>query len=569
MILELYVKNFILIDETRLRFENGLNILTGETGSGKSIILNALQLCMGEKWDKDYIRRGEKGSVVEATFHIEGMQLREEFSEMGFDCLDDGIVIITREIMADGKSISRINGRNVKVGLLRQMSGMIIDIHSQHESQELFNKERYVGYLDRYAGKQLAEVLYSYKRLYSEYRDIKGQISELAQGANELQAQRDMDLLRFQIKEIEDARIDKEELEQIEKELDMARNIENIQKKLTGCYSALYASEYNITDMISAVMRDMSEISDYDAKLGGFAASIEDVYYRIGDLSKDIRRYSEGISLDEERLSELDSRISEINNLKRKYGNTADEIINYLEEIRQRLSELENRDELSERLRLELTLKTEQLEELALVLSGLRKKAAEDFAHKLRMEYESLNSSYIDFAIEFSRKELLSETGRDDVAFMVSFNQGEKRMPVYKVASGGEISRFMLTLKNITTQFEPVETLVFDEIDTGISGIAAQVVGNKLKDISRIKQVICITHLPQIAVNSDAHFSIEKVAIGDAVVTRIEKLSLDGKINEIARLIGGMNITKTTLQNAKEILGVALDSQEAENGDNK
>lgn len=569
MILELYVKNFILIDETRLRFENGLNILTGETGSGKSIILNALQLCMGEKWDKDYIRRGEKSSVVEATFHIEGIELREEFSNMGFDCMEDGIIIITREIMEDGKSISRINGRNVKVALLRQISDKIIDIHSQHESQELFNKERYVGYLDRYAGKHLGEVMHLYRRLYSEYRDIKAQIGKLAQGENELQAQRDMDLLKFQINEIEEAGIDKDELEQIEKELELARNIENIQKKLLSCYSSLYASEYNITDMISAVMRDMGEISSYDDKLGRFAAAVEDIYYRISDLSKDIRRYSEGISLDEERLSELDSRISQINSLKRKYGNTADEILEYLDEIKQRLSELENRDEMAERLRIELGRKTEELEVLALELSGLRKKAAEDFAHKLRKEYKSLNSSYVDFEIEFSQKEAFTETGKDDVAFMVSFNQGEKLMPVYKVASGGEISRFMLTLKNITTQFEPVETLVFDEIDTGISGIAAQVVGSKLKEISRIKQVICITHLPQIAVNSDAHFSIEKVTKGDAVVTRIEKLSLDGKISEIARLIGGMNITKTTLQNAKEILGVALDSQEAENGDEK
>ena len=558
MILELYIKNFILIEEATLRFGEGLNIITGETGSGKSILLNAISLCLGDRWDKTYARDKGMNTIVETTFFIEDKRLRGLLSEeFGIECMEDGMIIVSRELTCDGKSISKINGRNVKLGRLKNIVGMIIDIHSQHETYDMFDKEKYLYYLDQYGKKQIDPCKAEYASIYSRYREIREQISSLSGDRDEKQIQREIDLLQFQIDEIEQAELESCDIDEMEREIDKLRNIKNIEKTIMNCYSTLYSSNFNACDFVSQVNRDLQDIAGFDSKLESFQSSIEGVYHTIVEISREIRLYSDSMSFDGMRLEQLEDNLSAINNLKRKYGNTIEEILKYKGDISKSLDEILNRDNLIE----DLTRQKDEIESVlkkaATKLSESRGAVAQKFEQKIKNEVRSLNNNYAEFNIELNQKSEYENSGIDDIMFMVSFNPGEEILPLNRVASGGEISRFMLALKNVITEFETVGTLIFDEIDTGISGITAQVVGGKLREISKKKQIICITHLPQIAVNSDYHFKIQKAIRDKRVQTSISKLSEEGKVNEIARLMGGLNITQTTIKSAKEILDMA------------
>ena len=558
MILELYIKNFILIEEATLRFGEGLNIITGETGSGKSILLNAISLCLGDRWDKTYARDKGMNTIVETTFFIEDKRLRGLLSEeFGIECMEDGMIIVSRELTCDGKSISKINGRNVKLGRLKNIVGMIIDIHSQHETYDMFDKEKYLYYLDQYGKKQIDPCKAEYASIYSRYREIREQISSLSGDRDEKQIQREIDLLQFQIDEIEQAELESCNIDEMEREIDKLRNIKNIEKTIMNCYSTLYSSNFNACDFVSQVNRDLQDIAGFDSKLESFQSSIEGVYHTIVEISREIRLYSDSMSFDGMRLEQLEDNLSAINNLKRKYGNTIEEILKYKGDISKSLDEILNRDNLIE----DLTRQKDEIESVlkkaATKLSESRGAVAQKFEQKIKNEVRSLNNNYAEFNIELNQKSEYENSGIDDIMFMVSFNPGEEILPLNRVASGGEISRFMLALKNVITEFETVGTLIFDEIDTGISGITAQVVGGKLREISKKKQIICITHLPQIAVNSDYHFKIQKAIRDKRVQTSISKLSEEGKVNEIARLMGGLNITQTTIKSAKEILDMA------------
>ncbi len=561
MILELYIKNFILIEEAALRFGEGLNIITGETGSGKSILLNAISLCLGDRWDKTYARDKGMNTIVETTFYIEDKYLRENLSEeFGIECKEDGMIIVSRELTGDGKSISKINGRNIKLNRLKNIVGMIIDIHSQHETYDMFDKEKYLYYLDQYGKKQIEVFKAEYSNIYSKYKEIREQIDSLSGDRDEKQIQREIDLLQFQIDEIEQADLENCDINEMERELDKIRNMKSIEKTIMDCYSKLYVSNFNACDFVSQVNKDLQDIAGFDSKLENFQTSIEGVYHTIVEIAREIRLYSDSISFDGIRLEQLEDSLSAINNLKRKYGNTIDEILKYKNDISKNLDEILNRDNVLEELmrrkdEIELVLKKAALE-----LSESRMAVARKFEQKIKKEVKSLNNNYAEFNIELNQKSEYENSGIDDIMFMVSFNPGEETLPLNRVASGGEISRFMLALKNVITEFESVGTLIFDEIDTGISGITAQVVGGKLREISAKKQIICITHLPQIAVNSDCHFKIQKIIKDKRVQTSIAKLSEEGKVDEIARLMGGLNITQTTIKSAKEILDMAKKS---------
>ncbi|KDR94117.1 DNA repair protein RecN (Recombination protein N) [Peptoclostridium litorale DSM 5388] len=558
MILELYIKNFILIEEATLRFGEGLNIITGETGSGKSILLNAISLCLGDRWDKTYARDKGMNTIVETTFFMEDKRLRGLLSEeFGIECMEDGMIIVSRELTCDGKSISKINGRNIKLGRLKNIVGMIIDIHSQHETYDMFDKEKYLYYLDQYGKKQIDPCKAEYANIYSKYREIREQIRSLSGDRDEKQIQREIDLLQFQIDEIEQAELENCNIDEMEREIDKLRNMKSIEKTIMNCYSTLYSSNFNACDFISQVNKDLQDIACFDSKLENFQSSIEGVYHTIVEISREIRLYSDSMSFDDMRLEQLEDSLSAINNLKRKYGNTIEEILKYKSDISKSLDEILNRDNLIEDLMRQKDEIESVLKKAATKLSESRRAVAQKFEQKIKNEVRSLNNNYAEFKIELNRKPEYENSGIDDIMFMVSFNLGEEILPLNKVASGGEISRFMLALKNVITEFETVGTLIFDEIDTGISGITAQVVGGKLREISKKKQIICITHLPQIAVNSDCHFKIQKTIMDKRVQTSISKLSEEGKVNEIARLMGGLNITQTTIKSAKEILNMA------------
>ncbi|WP_099188140.1 DNA repair protein RecN [Tepidibacter mesophilus] len=557
MILEMYIKNFALAEEIRIDFEEGFNILTGETGSGKSIIIDALNLCLGGRYDKSFVRKGTDKGLVEVTFNVTNEKVIEELLESGIDASLDDNLIISREIYSDGKNISRVNGRNVRISFLKTIGSLLVDVHSQHQNQVLFNKDKHIEFLDIYGHQKIEPEKKEYLNIYNEYFDLKKEINSLTEDKDDIQIAREIDLLKFQIQEIEEGDLTIGEYEELLKEREIHRNSEKIYTSLNSSYLNLYESNYNAFDLISKGIKDLKSISNIDERLEQFHASLEEIMYTLQDISKDIRDYKDNIDFDIKSLDNIEIRIDTINNLKRKYGNSIDEILEYKNKIIKRLEDIENRDEKI----IELKQNLEKIESILNLksekITSIRKEIANKLETDICEQLYSLNMKNVVFKVDFKQKQEYFSTGKDIIEFMISFNVGEDLMPIYKVASGGEMSRFMLAFKSILSDIDKVNSLVFDEIDTGISGIAAEIVGKKLKHISNKKQVISITHLPQIAVNANAHFRIKKIIQESRTYTKIEKLSQKEQIKEIARLISGSNITEKTIEHAKEILEIA------------
>ncbi|MDV8108654.1 DNA repair protein RecN [Bacillus sp. BAU-SS-2023] len=556
MILELYMKNCALIEELRLDIDKNLNILTGETGSGKSIIIGALGLCLGGKYDRSFLRKGTEKGLVEAVFDVNNQKLKEKLLENGIDIEEDNQIIISKEIFDDGKSISRINGRNVKVSFLKEISNYLIDIHGQHQNQVLFDKDTHIDFLDLFGEELLYESKSDYEKTYIEYNEVKKALNVLTENKDDMQIQREIDLIKFQINEIESANLNENEYEDLLKQRDVYRNGEKIFTNLNNAYLNLYDGSINSVDLISKSLGDLGAIAQYDEKLNDYNDTIERIMYELQDISRDIRSYKENIDFSPYELEQIEQRVDEINTLRRKYGDTIEEILTYKDKINERLDEILNRDEKVE----ELKLKLKKVEDILVIkaekLTQKRKEVARNLQEKLLYELKSLNMKNVVFEVSFG-KSTFNAKGQDDIEFMISFNLGEDIKPIYKVASGGEMSRFMLAFKTILADIDEIDTLVFDEIDTGISGIAAQIVGEKLSLIAKKKQIICITHLPQIAANADTHYCIEKKTSNERTFTVISRLDDNQRKDEIARLIAGSNITEKTMEHASEIIELA------------
>lgn len=556
MILELYMKNCALIEELRLDIDKNLNILTGETGSGKSIIIGALGLCLGGKYDRSFLRKGTEKGLVEALFDVNNQKLKEKLLENGIDIEEDNQIIISKEIFDDGKSISRINGRNVKVSFLKEISNYLIDIHGQHQNQVLFDKDTHIDFLDLFGEELLYESKSDYEKTYIEYNEVKKTLNVLTENKDDMQIQREIDLIKFQINEIESANLNENEYEDLLKQRDVYRNGEKIFTNLNNAYLNLYDGSINSVDLISKSLGDLGAIAQYDEKLNDYNDTIERIMYELQDISRDIRSYKENIDFSPYELEQIEQRVDEINTLRRKYGDTIEEILAYKDKINERLDEILNRDEKVE----ELKLKLKKVEDILVIkaekLTQKRKEVARNLQEKLLYELKSLNMKNVVFEVSFG-KSTFNAKGQDDIEFMISFNLGEDIKPIYKVASGGEMSRFMLAFKTILADIDEIDTLVFDEIDTGISGIAAQIVGEKLSLIAKKKQIICITHLPQIAANADTHYCIEKKTSNERTFTVISRLDDNQRKDEIARLIAGSNITEKTMEHASEIIELA------------
>lgn len=556
MILELYMKNCALIEELRLDIDKNLNILTGETGSGKSIIIGALGLCLGGKYDRSFLRKGTEKGLVEAVFDVNNQKLKEKLLENGIDIEEDNQIIISKEIFDDGKSISRINGRNVKVSFLKEISNYLIDIHGQHQNQVLFDKDTHIDFLDLFGEELLYESKSDYEKTYIEYNEVKKALNVLTENKDDMQIQREIDLIKFQINEIESANLNENEYEDLLKQRDVYRNGEKIFTNLNNAYLNLYDGSINSVDLISKSLGDLGAIAQYDEKLNDYNDTIERIMYELQDISRDIRSYKENIDFSPYELEQIEQRVDEINTLRRKYGDTIEEILAYKDKINERLDEILNRDEKVE----ELKLKIKKVEDILVIkaekLTQKRKEVARNLQEKLLYELKSLNMKNVVFEVSFG-KSTFNAKGQDDIEFMISFNLGEDIKPIYKVASGGEMSRFMLAFKTILADIDEIDTLVFDEIDTGISGIAAQIVGEKLSLIAKKKQIICITHLPQIAANADTHYCIEKKTSNERTFTVISRLDDNQRKDEIARLIAGSNITEKTMEHASEIIELA------------
>lgn len=553
------MKNCALVDELRLSIDKNLNILTGETGSGKSIIIDALGLCLGEKYDRSFLRKGTDKGLVEAVFYSENIHLKQILNENGIEIDSDNLLVITRLIYSDGKSVARVNGRTVKMSILKEMAATLIDIHGQHQNQALFNKETHLQFLDLFGESKLDKFIKDYKSIYSEYSKIKHSLNVLTENKDDMQIQREIDLLKFQINEIESSNLNKDEYEDLLKQREVYRNSEKIYNNLNLSYQNLYEGSVNAVDLIGAASKELSSISEYDKILNDYNENIERIMYEIQDISREIRNYKESIDFEPYELEQIESRVDEINGLRRKYGETIEDIFKYKNKIQDRLDEILNRDEKVEELKSQLLKLEKLLLDKADKLTEARKKIAANLEEVLLVELKSLNMKNVVFKVDFGECNF-TQNGKDDVEFMISFNLGEDIKPIYKVASGGEMSRFMLAFKTILADIDQIDTLVFDEIDTGISGIAAQIVGEKLGNIAKKKQIVCITHLPQIAANADTHYCIEKNTSNDRTFTTIKKLDDSQRRDEIARLIAGSNITEKTIEHASEIIQLAKKS---------
>lgn len=552
MLHEIYIKNFALIDEVRIKFKDGLNIITGETGSGKSILIDALSMALGKKGDRSFVRNGSSKAVVEAVFSCKNPELIKSLYDLGIDDAEDEI-IITREVSAEGKTASRVNSRSVSKSILKQISGQLITIHGQNEYEQIMNSANQLNLLDLFGGQDIYNQNIRYRAIYSDYVDIKKKISNLNNYEEPSKLQREIDLIKYEIEEIDSAGISKNEKEELAKELKKVENTEKIQSIIEMSYDSIYGSSESVLTLLSLCFNKFDQVEEFDGYIKEWNDVIKDCYYRLDDVANEIRSKKSSFDFDVSLIDELNQRIDKINTIYRKYGNSYENVMEFREKSSKRLEEITLRDELIEKYRrdleeIEVTLSVE-----ARKLSELRKSVSIILSEKILSELSSLKMNNTQFKIEFNEAQY-SDSGIDSVEFAVNFNKGDVLKPISKIASGGEISRFMLALKNVISETDNIETLIFDEIDTGVSGVAAQMIGEKLKEISRYRQVLCITHLPQIASYADRHYLVEKFDTDITTETVVSRLDDDERVTELAKMIGGLNITNTTIENAKELI---------------
>lgn len=557
MLNELYIKNVAVIEEVRVNFEEGFNVLTGETGAGKSILIDSINMAIGNRTSKDLVRSGCDKAVVSACFSA-NEKINAFLEENGIET-DEESVILSRQLTKEAKSTSRINGMTVTGGILKEAGKLLIDIHGQNDNYFLLSNKYHISYLDSFAG--LEKEKEEYLKVYEEFTKLSNKIKELAE--NETDKERRIELLSFQLEEIDLAKLKAGESEDIEARITYLSNIEKIVSGAGEAHEKLYSAENNAYDLLKDAIKSVNSAKDYDAALKDAAERLEAALIEIEDVSAELGSYLGKADFDEKEFDYLQNRIDVINSLKRKYGESEEEILKYREKIALELLELEGSDEILLKYKEDLKrLKEEAL----LAAEGLHKKriaAGKKLAEEIMKELKELDMPKVTFCANVSEKKdssgeaHLSALGYDEVEFLISANPGESLKPLSKIASGGELSRIMLALKSIFADSDTAETLIFDEIDTGVSGRAAQKIAEKISRLSRKKQVLSITHLAQIASMADNHYLIKKTTEEDKTSTSLKLLSEEEKGEELARIIGGAYITDLTLENAKEMLALA------------
>lgn len=552
MLLELNIENFAIIENMKIEFEPGLNVLTGETGSGKSIIIDSLGLVLGQRANKDIIKKGKDRAFIEAVFSSYDEETKDLLLEYGIESGD--LVVVSKEIREKGPTITRVNNRTVTSQILSKISSRLIDIFAQHESISLMDNKNQLKLIDDFSGKDQGELLENLKDLVHEINSLKNEYHE--KSTMEQNKDREIDLLEYQIKEIEDAGLSDYDDEELYDDFNVLNNMTDTLIKLSEAKS-LINEGYETTsleDILDKVIANVVEVTRYNKDLKEVEENLEDIRFRISDIAKDLDRYVRSSEVDEERLQFLRERIDLVNNLKLKYGNNVKTINSFYEEISERLRFLQNFEDNLNKLLKEIEEKEAEALVLAEKISQKRKKTSEILEKKVEEEINKLNIKDAKFKIEIKEKEL-SFDGIDKIEFLIAPNLGQDLMPMAKVASGGEMSRIMLGFKSIIAEKDNIPTLVFDEIDTGISGKTAQIVGNKIKEVSKDRQVIVISHLPQIVALADTHFAIKKDVVNNSTISTIDKLNYDERVNEVARLIGGMNVSEIAIETAKEMIG--------------
>lgn len=552
MLLELNIENFAIIENMKIEFEPSLNVLTGETGSGKSIIIDSLGLVLGQRANKDIIKKGKDRAFIEAVFSSYDEETKDLLLEYGIESGD--LVVVSKEIREKGPTITRVNNRTVTSQILSKISSHLIDIFAQHESISLMDNKNQLKLIDDFSGKDQGELLENLKYLVHEINSLKNEYHE--KSTMEQNKDREIDLLEYQIKEIEDAGLSDYDDEELYDDFNVLNNMTDTLIKLSEAKSLInegYETS-SLEDILDKVIANVVEVTRYNKDLKEVEENLEDIRFRISDIAKDLDRYVSSSEVDEERLQFLRERIDLVNNLKLKYGNNVRAINSFYEEISERLRFLQNFEDNLNKLLKKIEEKEAEATVLAEKISQKRKKTSEILEKKVEEEINKLNIKDAKFKIEIKEKEL-SFDGIDKIEFLIAPNLGQDLMPMAKVASGGEMSRIMLGFKSIIAEKDNIPTLVFDEIDTGISGKTAQIVGNKIKEVSKDRQVIVISHLPQIVALADTHFAIKKDVVNNSTISTIDKLNYDERVNEVARLIGGMNVSEIAIETAKEMIG--------------
>lgn len=554
MLLNLHVKNLALIKEVDVDFTNGLVVLTGETGAGKSLILGSVNIALGKKVEKDIIRKGAEYALVELTFCIDS-RLKEKLEQYDVYLEDENIIVVSRKI-THGRSVSKINGETVSLTTLKNVMDLLIDIHGQHDHQSLLYKNTHLQILDKFAGEEVKELKNTISDKYSQYIEIKKELDKF--DMDETKRLRECEFAEFEINEIEAANLSLGEDDEVENEFKKLSGSEKIMSSLSDAYQIMgYEGNQGVCECISRIGYDLSEISDIDSKLSDFQKQIYDIDDMCKGLAREMSDYIDEVNYEPQRVVEVEERLNLINHLKLKYGQSIEKILAYKDEKQAYLDSLNNYSLMREEAKTKLDKEMSELVVLCDKLSSLRKKYAIKLEETVVKALEDLNFLSVKFKINVSKKENVSANGHDEVEFLISTNPGEEVKPLAKVASGGELSRIMLAIKSILAGEDEIDTMIFDEIDTGISGKTAQMVADKLMGISKEHQVICISHLAQIAAMADSHYLIEKNTDNESTETNIYKLSRENSIKELVRISSGGEITETAIKHATEMKEMA------------
>ena len=554
MLIHLHVKNLALIEDIEVEFGPGLNILTGETGAGKSVLLGSMQLILGGRTARDMIRTGASCALVELLFQVENKKAEQALNSLGI-FTEEGQVLLSRKIM-DGRSINKINGETCTVGQMKAAAECLMDIHGQHEHQSLLYQEKQLEILDAYGREKIRPAKEAVRQSYEEYRKYMRALKEL--DTDEEQRNREKAFLEFEISEIEKAHLvpgEDEELETLYRRLNNGKLIlETLQSvhSLTG-----YDSGQGAGEAVGTGVRELLRVTEYDTQLESMAETLQEIDGLLNDFNRELSSYVEDLSFDDETFYETEKRLDQINGLKAKYGRTIEEILEYQNTQQQKLEKLARYEENFLEARQNLKKAEEQLEKDSYVLSEIRKDYSKTLTEKIIEGLRDLNFLDVKFRIDFQRKQEFTDNGYDSIEYEISTNPGESVKPLGRIVSGGELSRIMLAIKAILADRDQIETLIFDEIDTGISGRTAQKVSEKMAVIGSCHQVLCITHLPQIAAMADTHFEIEKHQKGSETITEIHPLGERESVRELARLLGGAEITEAVLKNAMEMKELA------------
>ena len=549
----LHIENIAVIEQADLSFDRGFNVLTGETGAGKSIVIDAISAILGERTYRDVIRTGADKGFVSAVFT--GIPCLSWFEENQV-AFDPDELLIQREIHLDGKNSCRVNGRPVTVAILRKLGQQLISIHGQHDSQQLFDEETHLQLLDLFAHDEDVRAVYS--QAYQRVVEIRREIDRLSM--DESEKLRRMEMLRHQIGEIERADLKPGEDEALESRRRLLQNAEKLSDGLSDAFFAVNGGDDSdgAASLLTEAERALARIARYDDGIDALHTRASDLMYQVMDLAEEVRDLRDRLAFSGDELEQIEDRLDVIHKLRRKYGATVEDILAFLERSRQELDEIEFAGDRLEALKGELAKAEQMAKEDALRLRTERQHAAKELEQRILLELEQLDMPKVQFCCQFSETELTAD-GLDAVRFLMSANVGEALKPLSKVASGGELARIMLAMKNVMAEQDAVPTLIFDEVDAGVSGRAAQKVAVKLRSVSRNKQVLCVTHLPQIAAMADTHLLISKAERNGRTYTSVQPLSREGRIDEIARIIGGAVITDTTRKSAEEMLAVRAD----------